>query len=542
MTTPAAGYTADRIASNNSSRLDDGHTAPPHISSSGGGNSSQSTSVEKDSKILDWDSPTDPGNPHNWSLKRKRLVTGIALLSTLLVPLNGTSITVAAAEINQEFGISDATFPNSYWPVASWSLGGALFVIVFLPLMEDIGIRIGFIISYVFFFLMIIPQALANSFATLIVTRFFSGGCVALLANTIASVIPDIWADDRARSIPVGLYIVTYEAGNTLGPPMFAGVMQYIGNWRWIFYIQLIMYGALAPLFFLLLHETRGTVILHRRAQHLRKTTRQSIYTAAELHQPPLSTRLLKSTTRPAYLLLTEPVLLASTLWSAFSFGTVFLFTQSTAQVYSTLYGWPAYRIGYLQSAVVIGEALGWFPTLYSSRLYFQSASRNRENPGSPIPEARLYLSVLGSFVGIAGGMFVYAWTAYPSLPWIAPTIGLGMVGFGIQVVVTAVADYITDIYAASGYAGSAVSAVAAGENVVAAFLPLAAQGMYGRLGFQWASTVLGVLAVGLSSAPVVFILWGRQFRARSPFMRAGGEGMEGVVVVVDEGKGKGGV
>ncbi len=417
MTTPAAGYTADRIASNNSSRLDDGHTAPPHISSSGGGNSSQSTSVEKDSKILDWDSPTDPGNPHNWSLKRKRLVTGIALLSTLLVPLNGTSITVAAAEINQEFGISDATFPNSYWPVASWSLGGALFVIVFLPLMEDIGIRIGFIISYVFFFLMIIPQALANSFATLIVTRFFSGGCVALLANTIASVIPDIWADDRARSIPVGLYIVTYEAGNTLGPPMFAGVMQYIGNWRWyiqrpprtpltirltrlrIFYIQLIMYGALAPLFFLLLHETRGTVILHRRAQHLRKTTRQSIYTAAELHQPPLSTRLLKSTTRPAYLLLTEPVLLASTLWSAFSFGTVFLFTQSTAQVYSTLYGWPAYRIGYLQSAVVIGEALGWFPTLYSSRLYFQSASRNRENPGSPIPEATREVRVVMGLV-----------------------------------------------------------------------------------------------------------------------------------------------
>ncbi len=301
------------------------------------------------------------------------------------------------------------------------------------------------------------------------------------------------------------------------------------------------MYGALAPLFFLLLHETRGTVILRRRATRLRKTTHRSIYTAAELHQPPLSTRLLKSTTRPAYLLLTEPVLLASTLWSAFSFGTVFLFTQSTAQVYSSLYGWPAYRIGYLQSAVVVGEALGWLPTLYSSHLYLSSAARNTENPGSPIPEARLYLSVLGSFVGIAGGMFVYAWTAYPSLPWIAPTIGLGMVGFGIQIDVTAVADYITDIYAASGYAGSAVSAVAAGENVVAAFLPLAAQGMYGGLGFRGASSLLGGLAVGLSFAPVVFILFGRRFRARSPFMRAGGGGMEGVVDV-DEGEGKGGV
>ncbi|KAK5722898.1 hypothetical protein LTR17_014201 [Elasticomyces elasticus] len=524
MTTPMAGYTAERIASNSLSQHNYDQAPPRPLQSGQDGLDSNSSSVEKNSTILDWDGPNDPGNPYNWSLTRKRLVTGIALLSTLLVPLNGTSITVAAIEINEQYGISDAAFPHSYWPVASWTLGGALFVILLLPLMEDIGIRIGFLVSYAFFLIMIIPQALANSFATLIVTRFFSGGAVCLLANTVASVIPDVWADDRARSIPVGLYILTYEMGNTLGPPMFAGVMQYIGNWRWIFYIQLIIYGALAPLFYIMLKETRGDVILRRRAKQIRKSTGKSVYTAAELNQPSLYSRLLKSTKRPAYLLFTEPVLLTSTLWSAFSFGTVFLFTQSTALVFTSLYGWEEYSIGYVQGAVVIGEIIGWPPTLYSSYLYQKSASRNKEMPGTPIPEARLYLSVFGSFVGIAGGMFVYAWTAYPNLPWIAPTIGLGMVGFGIQVVVTGVADYVTDIYAASGYAGSAVSAVAAGENVVAAFLPLAAQSMYTNLGFQWASTLLALLAVLLSFAPVIFIVFGRRLRARSPFMRAGGQ------------------
>ncbi|KAK3072636.1 hypothetical protein LTR53_006451 [Teratosphaeriaceae sp. CCFEE 6253] len=527
MSTPAAGHTAERIASNPGSQNSNRPAAQTPLPLTNAGRESNPSSFEKDDTIVDWHGPDDPENPYNWPLRRKRLVTGIALLSTLLVPLNGTSITVAAAEINRQFGISDAVFPHSYWPVASWSLGGALFVLVFLPLMEDTGIWIGFMVSYVIFFMMIIPQALATNFATLIVTRFISGGCVTLLANTIASVIPDIWADDRARSIPVGLYILMYEAGNTLGPPMFAGVMQHIGNWRWIFYIQLILYGALAPLFLMFLKETRGNVILRRRAKHIRNTTGKAVYTAAELNQPPLYARLLKSTTRPMYLLFTEPVLLASTLWSAFSFGTVFLFTQSSAQVFKSLYGWEDYSVGYVQAAVVIGEVIGWFPTLYSSYLYQQSASRNSEAPGTPIPEARLYLSVFGSFVGISGGMFVYAWTAYPRLPWIAPTIGLGMVGFGIQVVVTAVADYIVDIYAASGYAGSAVSAVAAGENVVAAFLPLAAQSMYTNLGFQWASTLLALLALLLSFAPVMFIIWGRQFRARSPFMQAGGRPKE---------------
>lgn len=182
---------------------------------------------------MTWDDPRGAVNPNQWSPQRKWLVVGTALIACLIVPLNGTAMTVAATEINERFGISDASFPNSYWPVASWNVGGAVFVITLLPLMEDLGVRMTFLPVYAFFFLMVIPQALAQNFATLIVTRFFSGGCVALLANTSASVIPDLWVGDRARDIPIGIWILIYVYGNTLGPPVFGGVMQYIGDWRW---------------------------------------------------------------------------------------------------------------------------------------------------------------------------------------------------------------------------------------------------------------------------------------------------------------------
>ncbi|KAK5128814.1 hypothetical protein LTR85_000147 [Meristemomyces frigidus] len=520
MSTHAAGYTAEILTSPPlDGSLESSSTLPTD------GLDSPSASTGKDVTVLEWDGQNDPQNPYNWSLQRKWLVTGAALVGTFIVPLNGTSITVAAQAINQEFNVQDySNFSNSYWPVTSWSMGGALFIVAFLPLMEDIGVRVGYLVVYAFFLLMIIPQALAQNFATLVVTRFFSGGCVALLANTISSVIPDIWGDSKARSVPVGLYIMLYLTGSTLGPPMFAGVMQHIGNWRWIFYIQLIIYATFFPFFILMIKETRGGVILKRRAKQIRKSTGAAVYTQMELDAAPLHLRLLKSMTRPAYLLCTEPVLFASTCWSAFSFGTVFLFTQSVEQVFTGLYGWEEYSTGYVQGAVVIGEILGWLATLYSSHLYLKSASRNTEAPGEPIPEARLYVSVFASFLGIVGGMFVYAWTSYPWLPWIAPAIGLAMVGFGIQVVVSAVADYITDAYAASDYAGSAISAVAAGENTVAAFLPLAAASMYTNLGFHWASSLLGFLALLLSFAPVVFIWKGRQLRARSPFMQGGGQ------------------
>lgn len=187
----------------------------------------------QDFHVLDWEGPNDPGNPLNWTNTRKWIVTGTALFGTLILPLNGTTITVAAAQINEEFGISDATFPHSYWTVVSWSVGGAFFIIGLLPLMEDLGVEWGYVITYAFFLLMLLPQMLAQNFETLVISRFLSGGAVALLANTIASMIPDVWETDAARTIPVSLYILTYEIGNTIGPPMFARVAQNNLSWRW---------------------------------------------------------------------------------------------------------------------------------------------------------------------------------------------------------------------------------------------------------------------------------------------------------------------
>ena len=131
-----------------------------------------------DNHIVDWDGPNDPANPRNWSVARKWFITGCAMLGTLVIPLNGTSITVAAHEIDARFNISDTPFPNSYWTVTSWSVGGAVFIIIGLPLVEELGVRLAYLTTYSFFILMIIPQAFAQKYATLIVTRFLSGGCV----------------------------------------------------------------------------------------------------------------------------------------------------------------------------------------------------------------------------------------------------------------------------------------------------------------------------------------------------------------------------
>jgi MFS family permease len=474
------------------------------------------SSVSSDVTIVDWDGPDDPENPLNWSKARKWLITCVSLLMTFVALMNGTIITVAHEAINERFGISDASFPHSYWPVTSWALGGVFFSLLILPIMEDFGIRRTFLLTHLLLILFVIPQGVAQNFATLVVTRFFAGGCVTVIGNSAASVIGNVWATEKQRSKPVSLWIWAYLAGSSVGPVIGASIFQFL-SWRWISYLQLIWYGVLFPINFLVFKESRAAIILHQRAKRLRAKG-QNAYTRQELEAEPLRQLLVTSIQRPLKMLVTEYVVFFSTLWSAFTVGTLYLFTQSVEQVFVGLYDWGPVEAGYVQAAIVIGEVAGWFFSIPSAKLYFSSARRNTEMPGVPIPEARLYLSVAGSMVGISGGMFVYAWTSYPTLPWIAPAVGLFMVGAGSVVVVAGLADYIVDAY--SQYAGSVMACFVLGENTFSAFLPLAAMSMYNTLGFQWASTLLAFISLSLVLAPIAFIVWGRKVREKSPYMR----------------------
>ncbi|KAJ5562545.1 hypothetical protein N7535_003006 [Penicillium sp. DV-2018c] len=468
--------------------------------------------------VVTWEGPNDPGNPYNWSHGRKWLLTGLAAFATFISMINGTIFTVAHNPMNERFNISDAHFPHSYWPVTSWAIGGGCFSFFILPLMEDFGVRRMFLGTYAIFICFNIPQAVAQNFATLVVTRFFAGGCVCVQANTAATVIGNLWDSERSRNMPVSLYILAYLAGSSIGPVIGAAILEH-STWRWIGYAQIIWYGALFPVYFFLFKECRGIVILGQRARERRRQG-ENAYTQHEIDTQGQSILRIvgRSAIRPLFMFFTESVVFVSTVWSAFTIGTLYMFTQSVEQVFAELYGWSPTQAGYVQAAVVIGELLGWGVTMFSGKVYFASASRNKEIPGTPIPEARLYFAIGGGIFGISGGMFTYAWTSYPDLPWIAPAIGLAMVGAGSVVVVTGISDYVVDSY--SKYAGSCMGIIATWENTLAAFLPLATMSMYNVLGFQWASTLLAFIALTLSFAPILVLIWGKQIRDRSPFMK----------------------
>jgi MFS family permease len=113
---------------------------------------------------------------------------------------------------------------------------------------------------------------------------------------------------------------MTSVVGIALGPFVGGAIQtnQDPLNWHWIYWIQLIVCGGLLPVFWFLLRETRGDVILMKKAKKIRKETGRDVYAKAELDQTSILTNVKVSFLRPTKMLVTEFVVISFTLWVSF--------------------------------------------------------------------------------------------------------------------------------------------------------------------------------------------------------------------------------
>lgn len=112
-------------------------------------------------------------------------------------------------------------------------------------------------------------------------------------------------------------------------------------------------------------------------------------------------------------MLLTEPVVAFFTLWIAFAWGILFLFFSSVVQTFRTNYGMNNLQTGTVQLAISVGALIGLIINPAQDMIYLRTAKRNKEAPGKPIPEARLYTSVPGSIL-FAGGAILVRLVEFP--------------------------------------------------------------------------------------------------------------------------------
>jgi DHA1 family multidrug resistance protein-like MFS transporter len=162
---------------------------------------------------------------------------------------------------------------------------------------------------------------------------------------------------------------------------------------------------------------------------------------------------------------------------------------------------------------MIVGQLVAGIVVLLQQPWYNRKLAANND---VPIPEWRLP-SVIAGGCFFAVGIFWFGWSGYRAdIHWIVPTLSGLFTGFGLMSIFLQALNYLVDAYlmfAASALAGNTFL-----RSLCGAGFPLFANYMFTGMGIQWASTLLGCVAVVLVPIPVVFWIYGQRIRAHSAF------------------------
>jgi multidrug resistance protein len=479
-------------------------------------------------------------SPFLWSSTRKTIALILCCAATLCAAYSAGAYFLPSATLEKKWGLSSVVFNTG---VTTWAIGFALSPMVLAPFSEINGRKPVFTGSGILFIVALLGCALTDSFAGMLVARFFVGAGASTFATMVGGVISDIY-HSHERNTPMALYSGAALAGTGLGPMVSGFIAEHLA-WRWVFYMQVIASGVVVAMVIVFFKETRGSVLLSRKAKalnaYLEKLENAGVLPSVselEIAEPnaeneplpapaqPLPQRfrfkvaadenrssvgklLYLSLTTPFHLLFTEPVVFFFSLWVAFAWGVLYMSFDSIPLVFGA-HGFTVEQIGAVYAAIAIGSILGAILSIYQEKI----AKRYWKNL-TTTPEGRLYFACVESAL-LPLGLFWFGWTSFASIPWIVPVLALGCAQIGIFSIYLAVFNYLADVY--HRYASSALAAQSFCRNVLAAIFPLFTEAMFRRLGTPGASSLLGGVSALLTVVPWVLVFFGPKIRARSRF------------------------
>lgn len=263
------------------------------------------------------------------------------------------------------------------------------------------------------------------------------------------------------------------------------------------------------------LDESYPPVLLVYKAQKLRhETGNWALHARHEEWDASFKEMGNKYLVRPFQLLAT-PICFTVALYASFVYGILYLNLASFPIEFEEERGWNL-LVGALPFlALLVGIFIGAALNVLNQRFYIKRFKANRNRP---VPEARLPPMMFGS-IFFAAGLFIFGWTSSKKIFWIGPVIGAACMGLGFFTIFQAALNYLIDTFQKTS--ASAVAANTFLRSVFAGCFPLFANAMFHNLGIDWASSVLGFIAVGLIPIPYLFYIFGKRIRARGKWSRA---------------------
>ncbi|KAI0970775.1 polyamine transporter 1 [Xylaria arbuscula] len=476
----------------------------------GGGKPLPPPLPDREAYVVEFEGPDDPYHPQNWPLKKKLVTAAILGYTTITSAFTSSIFSAATPYVAKEFGVSAEV---GVLGVSLYVLGFATGPTIWAPLSELKGRRLPILISMFAFSIFTIACATAKDLQTLIICRFFAGFFGAAPLAVVAAVFSDMF-DNATR----GIALTSFSMGVFTGPllaPLVGGfiVDSYLG-WRWTLYISSFMGFLAFGLDLLFMNESYPPVVLVEKAAELRRRTQNwGIHAKQEEIEVDLQELIQKNFTRPLRLLIFEPIVTLISLYVAFIYGLLYLFLTAYPLVFEGIHGFNAGQSGLAFLGMVVGQLFAGVAVLATQPWYQRKLAANN---GVPIPEWRLPIVIVGG-VAFAGGIFWFGWSGYRAdIHWIVPTLSGLLSGFGLLTIFLQSLNYLVDSYLM--FAASAVAANTFLRSLFGAGFPLFATYLFNGLGIQYASTLLGGIAVLLIPIPVLFYLYGAKLRAKSSF------------------------
>lgn len=192
--------------------------------------------------------------------------------------------------------------------------------------------------------------------------------------------------------------------------------------------------------------ETYAPFILRYRAKALSRMTGNVYVSRLEAGKPPkrLSQELSVSFTRPWILLFREPIVLLTSLYISIVYGTLYMFFTGFPIVFQVTRGWNQGIAGLPFVGVAIGVCLATLAAGVDNKRYVRLCAAAEAEGRAVEPEARLSTAMAGSII-LPVGLFLFAWTTYPSVPWIVPIIGAMFFSCGLVMVFISLMSYLVD-------------------------------------------------------------------------------------------------
>ncbi|KAK4187802.1 major facilitator superfamily domain-containing protein [Podospora australis] len=357
---------------------------------------------------------TPYSDPQTWPSHRKSLLLSLSCIATFL-----TAYTAGSYSPPQLLIQSSLTPTPSVEAVlvgiTMFCMGFALTPMALAPLSEMNGRYPVFVAAGTIYVIFQAVCGVVTTIAGMLVSRFLVGAGASVFSTMVGGVIADIY-DQKERNTPMALFSGFVLAGTGAGPLVGAVMAERLGDlggdkWKWVWWHQVLMSGVLMVALVVLFKESRGSVLLSRKAKALNqwyeKLEEQGYYGVCmeeregikdvpnpnrdaqghgedeekRLSMEPGSTPITPfrrirwlvredeertslvimitvSISRPFHLLFTEPVVFFFSLWVSFAWGVLYLSFGSIPLVLQREYNWSLEQAGYVFTALIVGAVL----------------------------------------------------------------------------------------------------------------------------------------------------------------------------------------